>query len=73
MFNPEAELEKEECRREGAVVEVARAARRVQRAYDHSIPFTPERARYGREHYEASKALEAAVDALEQAYRGEYE
>jgi len=57
--------EAERARLEAAVVEAALEARRLQRAYSGSIPFSPVLNVFHRKVYEASKALEAAVDALE--------
>jgi len=71
MFNAEAELDKEQCRREAAVVEAAREYVARQRAVKAVEAY--ERGRSSRAYLDAyfvyataSTALIAAVDSLEE-------
>ena len=76
MFNPEAEMEKEECRREGAVVEAAREWARAWQALI-AIPLQAKVRSAGHRasanYIASSHGLLAAIDALEKAKRGEWE
>jgi len=76
MWNDEAAQEKEEARREGAVVETAREWARAWHAMIDmplQAKFRSARQRAGEDYIASSQALLAAVDALEKARRGEWE
>ena len=62
MFNAEAKLEKEECRREAVVIEAARRFAATRRAYLKGTSFE---ALY-EEHRATRDALLAAIDFLEE-------
>jgi len=76
MWNAEAAQEKEEARREGAVVEAAREWARARHALidmplQTKFPSPSQRA--GEDYIASSHGLLAAIDALEKAKRGEWE